>query len=104
MIKNGLDELRPALEGCSLCGRRCGADRTAEARGPCGAGLLPKVARWLPHMGEEPPLVGTQGSGTVFFTGCSLRCLFCQNFAVSQGGQGREVSVEWLAEIIDNSG
>lgn len=100
MIKNGLDELRPALEGCSLCGRRCGADRTGEARGPCGAGLHPKVARWLPHMGEEPPLVGTQGSGTVFFTGCSLRCLFCQNFAVSQGGQGREVSVERLAEIM----
>jgi putative pyruvate formate lyase activating enzyme len=51
-------------------------------------------------MGEEPPLVGTRGSGTVFFTGCSLRCLFCQNFAVSQGGQGREVSVERLAEIM----
>ena len=100
MIKNGLYKLRRALEGCSLCGRRCGADRTGEARGPCGAGLLPKVARWLPHMGEEPPLVGTQGSGTVFFTGCSLRCLFCQNFAVSQGGQGREVSVERLAEIM----
>jgi putative pyruvate formate lyase activating enzyme len=51
-------------------------------------------------MGEEPPLVGTRGSGTVFFTGCSLRCLFCQNSAVSQGGQGREVSLERLAEIM----
>jgi len=100
MSENGDDERRRALEGCSLCGRRCGVDRTREARGPCGAGLLPKVARWLPHMGEEPPLVGAQGSGTVFFTGCSLRCLFCQNFAVSQGDQGQEVSVERLAEIM----
>jgi putative pyruvate formate lyase activating enzyme len=62
--------------------------------------MLPKVARWLSHRGEEPPLVGTRGSGTVFFTGCSMRCLFCQNYAVSQLGEGEELSVERLAEIL----
>ncbi len=66
----------------------------------CGAGTFPKVARWLPHMGEEPPLIGTGGSGTVFFSGCSMRCVFCQNFAISQHGEGGEISIERLAEVM----
>ncbi len=99
MRQREIERVKSALEGCSLCGRRCGMDRTGSNRGPCGAGLLPKVARWLPHRGEEPPLVGDEGSGTVFFSGCSLRCLFCQNFPISQEGHGQEVSIERLTEI-----
>ena len=99
MTQREIETLKSTLKGCSLCGRRCGTDRTGSNRGPCGAGLLPRVARWLPHMGEEPPLVGDKGSGTMFFSGCSLRCVFCQNFAISQEGRGREVSIERLTQI-----
>ena len=96
----GIEKLRDVLSGCTLCGRRCGTDRTAGATGPCGAGPLPRVARWLSHMGEEPPLIGTRGSGTIFFSGCSLRCLFCQNYSISQEGEGKEISVESLGQIM----
>ena len=102
MVDNETDKLESALQRCALCGRRCGADRAAGVRGACEAGRLPKVARWLSHMGEEPPLIGTRGSGTVFFTGCSMRCLFCQNFAVSQLGQGEEITVAGLTQIMLN--
>jgi len=68
--------------------------------GFCGAGPLPRVARWLCHRGEEPPLSGRNGSGTIFFSGCSLRCVFCQNAAISQAGEGREVTPEALAGIM----
>jgi len=61
---------------------------------------LPRVARWLAHRGEEPPLSGVNGSGTIFFTGCPLRCVFCQNAAISQTGEGREVTPEELAGIM----
>jgi putative pyruvate formate lyase activating enzyme len=100
MEETKTEKMESALERCNLCGRRCGADRTAGERGACGAGRIPKVARWLSHMGEEPPLIGTQGSGTVFFTGCSMRCLFCQNFAISQLGEGEEIPITRLAEIM----
>ena len=100
MEKKASERLKTALQRCALCGRRCGVDRVGGMRGVCEAGMLPKVARWLPHMGEEPPLIGTQGSGTLFFSGCSLRCLFCQNFAISQLGEGKEISIEGLAEIM----
>ncbi len=100
MEKNEIEKLESTLQRCTLCGRGCGADRAAGARGACEAGRLPKVARWLSHMGEEPPLIGTQGSGTVFFTGCSMRCLFCQNFVISQLGEGEEIPIGRLAEIM----
>ena len=88
------------LERCGLCGRRCGLDRRRGGVGPCRAGVLPRVARWLAHHGEEPPLSGREGSGTIFFCGCSLRCVFCQNAAISQSDAGEEVSVEKLAGIM----
>lgn len=83
---------------CRLCPRECGADRTKYA-GVCRSGVLPKVARAALHYGEEPCISGTRGSGTVFFSGCSLRCVFCQNDSVSHGNFGREISVERLSEI-----
>ncbi len=100
MKRGACDPMTSSLKACILCGRRCGADRIAGARGACGAGMRPKVARWLSHMGEEPCLVGSRGSGTIFFSGCSLRCLFCQNYTISQLGEGEEVSEETLTGIM----
>ncbi len=72
-------------------------DRLAGERGFCGVGLLPKVAAVSVHHGEEPPITGTRGAGNIFFSGCNLRCLFCQNYPISQMGVGREMAVEELA-------
>ena len=84
---------------CVLCPRRCGADRERGETGFCGADGTVRVARAGLHMWEEPPLSGAKGSGTVFFSGCSLRCVYCQNRAISQGLAGKTVSVERLADI-----
>lgn len=86
------------MDGCILCPRQCGVDRT-ERVGYCGSGSLPKVARAAKHHWEEPCISGTEGSGTVFFSGCTLGCVFCQNREISRGGIGREVTVEHLADI-----
>ena len=70
--------------GCVLCPRACGADRQVGEIGICGADNKIKIARAAPHMWEEPPISGNRGSGTIFFTGCSLKCAFCQNSVISQ--------------------
>jgi putative pyruvate formate lyase activating enzyme len=74
---------------CALCPRRCGADRAAGARGFCGAPAEIVISSIFPHHGEEPPISGTGGSGTVFFTHCTLKCVFCQNYQISHEGEGR---------------
>lgn len=85
---------------CDLCPRRCGARRTqTEGRGFCGQGLLPVVARAGLHHWEEPAISGTRGSGAVFFSGCVLRCVFCQNGKISREHFGRAVSIARLREI-----
>ena len=83
---------------CELCPRRCRVDRS-QAAGFCGAGERLKVARAAPHHWEEPCISGTAGSGTVFFSGCTLGCCFCQNRAISADGFGREISTQRLKEI-----
>ncbi len=87
------------LKRCSLCPRGCGINRSAGATGYCGAGRAARVALVSLHQWEEPCLSGERGSGTVFFSRCNLRCVFCQNHAISQGGAGREVSITRLGEI-----
>jgi len=87
----------PALASCRLCPRNCGSDRLAGERGFCGAGTLAKVAAVSLHHGEEPPISGTGGSGTVFLSHCNMTCLFCQNYPISQMGNGREMEVDTLA-------
>ncbi len=82
---------------CRLCPRACGIDRTKGERGYCGAGPEPSVAAALPHFGEEPPLTGSGGAGTIFFGRCNLRCLYCQNHQISQGDLGRVLSPDELA-------
>lgn len=84
---------------CQLCPRRCGADRAAGERGSCGADDTLRVARAALHYWEEPPISGTRGSGAVFFSGCPLRCVFCQNADISRGLSGKEISVGRLGEI-----
>ncbi|MBI5584466.1 MAG: radical SAM protein [Deltaproteobacteria bacterium] len=84
---------------CRLCPRECGVDRLSGETGFCGQGARARVARALPHFGEEPPLTGERGAGTVFFSGCALRCLYCQNFQISQEGLGEEVSPAALADV-----
>ena len=85
---------------CRLCPRNCGAERTAErAGGVCGQIETPVVAKAMLHQWEEPCLVGSHGAGCVFFSGCNLRCCFCQNGPISPGGFGKTVSVERLRAI-----
>ena len=85
---------------CTLCPRNCGVERTAESgTGVCRMGTQPKIARAALHMWEEPCISGMRGSGAVFFSGCGLRCVFCQNEAISQQGEGKIVPPARLAEI-----
>ena len=85
---------------CRQCPRSCGAYRSdSSGAGYCGEGLLPRIARAAPHFWEEPPVSGERGSGAVFFSGCALRCVYCQNSAISEGHAGRIVSVQRLRQI-----
>ena len=86
------------ITNCNLCPRRCGVNRTMSV-GFCGAGDKVRIALVSLHQWEEPCLVGEKGAGTVFFSYCNLRCVYCQNHEISHGGQGWEVSLERLAEI-----
>lgn len=88
------------LRECSLCPRECRVDRSAGEKGFCRTGVLPFVSSWGPHFGEERPLVGRGGSGTIFFGNCNLGCIFCQNYSISHLGEGDEVSCERLAEVM----
>ncbi len=83
---------------CSLCPRNCLVNRCTQ-KGFCGIGTKPVVAKAFPHFGEEPAISGTKGSGTVFFSGCSLQCSFCQNSEISSRGKGWEIEIEQLAQI-----
>lgn len=85
---------------CELCPRQCGARRFDGARGTCGASSTLEVAAHHPHFGEERPLVGRGGSGTIFLTHCNLRCVFCINWTISQGDEGTPRSVSALADMM----
>ena len=88
------------LENCSLCPRLCGVNRLRGEKGTCASGFLPKVSSFSPHFGEESPLVGHSGSGTIFLTHCNLGCSFCQNYDISHGGRGRDVTFEQFAAMM----
>ena len=89
-----------ALESCALCPRACGAHRAQGARGVCGATNRLRLARAALHFWEEPPISGEAGSGTVFFSGCPLACIYCQNHEISTGNFGIDVPPERLVEIV----
>lgn len=88
------------IRDCTLCPRECHVDRTSGEIGFCRTGDTPFVSSWGPHFGEERPLVGRYGSGTIFFGSCNLGCLFCQNYSISHLGEGTEISYEKLSDIM----
>lgn len=92
--------LRERADPCDLCPRRCGGRRDAGQVGFCGVGALPLVSSVGPHFGEESVLVGSGGSGTIFFAGCNLGCVFCQNYDISHLRQGRPMEIEPLADAM----
>ncbi|KPK43323.1 MAG: radical SAM protein [Nitrospira bacterium SM23_35] len=97
------DKVREAgeiLKECTLCPRQCRVDRTTDQRGFCRTGDKPFISSFGPHFGEEKPLVGRFGSGTIFMGSCNLGCLFCQNYSISHLGEGTEISFEKLSEIM----
>lgn len=85
------------LERCVLCPRKCGVNRLEDERGFCRTGRKAVVCSAFSHLGEEPPLSGTRGSGTIFFSHCAMRCVYCQNYSFSQQEEGTEVSAEELS-------
>ena len=87
------------LEKCNLCNRKCNTNRLRGLLGSCNSGVQVKVARAKLHYWEEPCISGENGSGTVFFSNCNLKCVFCQNHTISQSGNGLEISIDRLAEI-----
>ncbi|MEN6624912.1 MAG: radical SAM protein [Candidatus Sumerlaeia bacterium] len=99
LIDETIPRVNKMLSACSLCGRACGINRLEGQRGYCRAAAELRVASHTLHFGEEPPLVGRGGSGTVFFSHCNLRCVFCQNFQISHGGMGTERTPDELAAM-----
>ena len=100
LVERAIERLAPQEARCALCPRDCRVDRTAGADGVCRTGRQASVSHALLHFGEEPPISGAAGSGTVFFTGCNLKCLFCQNYQLSWLLEGERVSDEALAALM----
>lgn len=95
-------EAREMLRECCVCPRKCMVDRLAGEKGFCGLGEQAVVSSANPHFGEESPLVGRGGSGTIFFTSCNLKCVFCQNFEISHLMEGQEVDAPALGRLMLN--
>jgi putative pyruvate formate lyase activating enzyme len=100
-LKRRVAEAYRRLEACDICPRECGVNRRESTKGAvCRTGERALVSSYNPHFGEEAPLVGVGGSGTIFFTLCNLKCQYCQNYEISQLGEGREVEPEQLAAMM----
>jgi putative pyruvate formate lyase activating enzyme len=100
VLQEKVREAEGILKKCVLCPHECEVDRTAGEEGFCRTGDKLLVSSYGPHFGEEKPLVGRFGSGTIFFGSCNLACVFCQNYSISQGGEGVEMSCPELADIM----
>jgi len=101
-LERRVERLDALLSSCTVCPRNCGNDRLAGVLASCASGAKPVVSAYTPHFGEEPVLSGTRGAGNIFFGNCNLRCVYCQNYQISQDypvQRHNEVSVERLAEI-----
>ena len=97
-MEQNIRKLYQLMEKCSLCPRNCGVNRIKGEKGACRTAKDFKVASVNLHYGEEPPISGEKGSGTIFFTNCNLACVFCQNFPISQLGNGNSITTEQLAD------
>lgn len=100
ILKERVEALMVHYESCHLCPRNCRVNRLKGETGVCRATAKVKVSSAFPHFGEEAPLVGRGGSGTIFFSNCGLRCVYCQNYTISINGEGVEISDNQLAEIM----
>ena len=100
ILQSKIEQARSEMKACTLCPRRCRVNRLEGQTGFCKTAERAIVASYGPHFGEEDPLVGRAGSGTIFFTHCNLLCVFCQNYDISHLGEGRAVTDEQLAEIM----
>jgi len=100
LLQRRVDQALSRLTHCELCPRECGVDRTKGEKGFCRTGRYAVVSSYNPHFGEESPLVGTGGSGTIFFTHCNLLCIFCQNYEISHQGMGDEVGPQILGRMM----
>ncbi len=94
------DKAYKIIENCHLCPRECEVNRLNDEKGFCHTGRFAMVSSFNPHFGEEEPLVGTHGSGTIFMTNCNLLCVFCQNWDISHHGEGTEVNSRTLADMM----
>ena len=106
-LSKRIEALWKKLECCDICPHRCSVNRLKDEKGICKTGKKAKVSSFGPHFGEESPLVGRNGSGTIFFTYCNLYCIFCQNYDISHLGEGYLVDEKRIAEMIlslQNSG
>ena len=99
-ISRRIESLKRILKRCVLCPRMCRADRIAGVKGFCRLDARMVISSALPHHGEEPPLSGSRGAGTIFFSSCNLRCIYCQNYQISHSPAGRPVAAEELAGIM----
>jgi putative pyruvate formate lyase activating enzyme len=99
-IKERIEKAYALLENCTVCPRECKVNRVKGEIGFCGIGTNPRVASYNVHHGEEPPISGTRGSGTIFFSGCNMKCKYCQNFPISQLRHGKEITTQELAEMM----
>jgi putative pyruvate formate lyase activating enzyme len=100
ILKERADRLRGELSNCTLCPRNCHADRLSGDLGTCSTGEFATVSSYMPHFGEEGPISGIRGSGTIFFTHCNLLCSFCQNYDISHEGRGQTVTHGELAYMM----
>jgi len=99
-LSDKVREAEEILRECTLCPRECKVDRTAGEKGFCKTGDKPFISSYSPHFGEEKPLVGRSGSGTIFMGNCNLGCIFCQNYSISHLGEGIVMSFEKLADVM----
>lgn len=100
LLKKRAAAAEKMFKECRLCPRYCEVDRTFNGTGVCRSSSMPRVSSYNLHFGEEPPISGVSGSGTIFFSGCNLHCIFCQNYPISQLDNGREVSIGKLAGMM----
>lgn len=96
-LKKISEEAFAMLESCQICPRKCKVNRLKNQAGFCRTGLKARVCSFMPHYGEEPPISGTNGSGTIFFSNCNMACSYCQNYPFSQMGEGREAGTEEIS-------
>jgi len=99
-LSHRAEKAQAMLAKCTLCGWECSVDRIKGEKGQCCSGRLARVSSFFPHHGEEKPISGMRGSGTIFFSRCNLHCVFCQNYDISQMDSGKEVSSKELADMM----